>query len=182
MEENRNVSGLDDQTVRSRPASPEEIAYRDGYVRGKAAEEKTQQTYRRMDSIRAEQAAQARANEGASNGLLAGLLLAIIAACLGAAAYYLTREPQPAATEAPVERETTIIERTIENNREIIQNPPEVNLPDVQVPNVEINVPELPSAENTAPEPAAAEPESAVPAVEESAEAAPESEAVDPAQ
>lgn len=158
---NNNKTHMNDNTVKGRPASPEEVAYRDGYIRGRATEDQAQNQQRHMDDIRAEQMAQARANESASSGLLAGLLIAIIAACIGGGAYYFTRDTEPATTEAPVERETTIIERTVENNREIIQNPPEVNLPDIQVPEVDVTVPETPLTNSSEPVEATGEEKSA---------------------
>ena len=149
------ANNINDKTVKGRPASPEEIAYRDGYVRGRATEETAQRRYQRLENLQAEQIARSRANESASSGILLGLLLAIIAACIGGVAYYIAREPEAATTDAPVERETTIIERTIENSREVIQNPPEVNLPTIEAPDIEVNVPELPGADSSAPTEAA---------------------------
>ncbi len=162
--------------VQGRPATREEVAYRDGYVNGRTIEERQQYNHRTAERIRTEQNARTREANSASAGLLTGLLLALLAIGAGGLVYYLTQDSEPATTEAPVktpvERETTIIERTVENTREVVRDAPDVELPDVQMPDVNIQVPETapaetapaetaPAAEIAEPAPEAAEPATA---------------------
>ncbi len=162
---NQEMSGL-----HGRPATPEEIARRDGYVKGRSDENYAQGTIRTHERI----AAQSQANDSAASGLLVGLLVAVVAAGAGAALYFLTGDrPNPAPVAVPqIERETTKETTVIE--REVPAS--DVSLPDVQINVPDVNVPEVDAPDinitNESPEPAA-EPKSE-PAAEPAAESAPE--------
>lgn len=158
---NTGSSGL--EGVRGRAATPEEVAQRDGYVQGRNDEYATQSQMRAQEQL----AAQRRADDSAASGLLTGLLLALLAAGVGALAYFLLT-PRTDVTPATApqieretirERETTIIER-------------EAPTPDVSLPDVQIDVPDvsLPDVNITNEAPAEAEPTEA-PAAEAEAPA-----------
>ncbi len=154
--DNDNLDG-----VHGRPATPEEIAQRDGYARGRNDENYVQRNMREQERI----IAQSRANDSAASGMVFGLVIALLAAGAGAAFFFLggmgRDRPEITPAEAPqiqkevIEKETTIIERQA----------PAVSLPDVQVDIPEIKVPDIdvtgesePAAEEP---PATAEPEAA---------------------
>jgi len=152
---NQEISG-----VHGRPATPEELARRDGYVKGRNDESYAQGTIRTHERI----AAQSQANDSAASGLLVGLLVAVIAAGAGVALYFLTGDrtnPAPVAVpqiERETTKETTVIEREAPSPDvslpDVQINVPDVNVPDVNVPDVNVNVPDA-GAANEAPEPAA---------------------------
>ena len=142
--------------IHGRPATPEEVAQRDGYVQGRTDESYTQNQMRAQDRA----IAQSRANENAANGLMTGLLIALLAAGIGAALYFLTGDrtnvvpvsvPQT-EKETVREKETTIIEREVQA--------PDVSLPDVQIDVPDVSLPdvnitnEAPAADAPAAEPA----------------------------
>lgn len=163
-----------EETVNARPATRSEVAYRNGYVSGRVTENNLQ----RQNQEYKEERRQERANENAARGLLIGIIAtSAIALAVGAVffASYLNREgdtnlptiisvPESEKTEEDPqqkpEKETTIIERTVEKTQEVVPipeaQPPASSAPNVEVntpaPNVEVNVPAPPN-----PEPANAE-------------------------
>ncbi len=157
---NPNLGG-----VRGREATPEEIARRDGYVKGRTDENYVQGGLRSQERV----AAQAQVNDSAASGMIIGITIAVLAALVGAALYFLTGDRNNVAPvavpqierERTIEKETTVIEREVPS--------PDVSLPDVQVdvPDVQVNVPEVPAPDvnitNEAPAPAA-EPKAEEPA------------------
>lgn len=168
--DNENLSG-----VRGRPATPEEVAQRNGYVKGRSDEYATQNQMRAQERA----IAQTHADNSAASGLLTGLLLAMLAAGVGAALYFLTGDRTnvtPAVApqierETVREKETTIIEREV--------SAPEVNIPDVRVNVPDVSLPDV-NITNEAPAeeaaPKAAEPAPAEAASEPQPEAASEAE------
>lgn len=144
--------------VTVREATPDEVAYSDGYRQGqqagRVAEQRRAEAYARHDAQRAREAS------NAMNGLLLGLIVATAVGLLIGAIAYVTRTDNPAEPLAPAETEqipenTTIIERT----REVVPVPSEIETPDVNVDIVapEPAAPEAPAAEVGAPsEPAPA--------------------------
>jgi hypothetical protein len=138
--------------VYGRKVTPDEVSYRDGYVEGQLDRDSqaTREQYARE---------QISESNGVANGLLIGLVLAAIAGVVGGTLYYYNRTETAPAVVAPAspqpQQRTTIIERTIERTREAA--------PDVQVPNVQINVPQpspIISNPATAPAPAESQPAS----------------------
>lgn len=134
--QNDNLSG-----VHGRKATPEEIARRDGYVKGRNDENYVQGSLRSQGRV----AAQAQINDSAASGMLIGIIIAILAAVVGGAMYFLTGDRTNVAPiavpqierEKTIEKETTIIEREVPS--------PDVSLPDVQidVPEIQIEAPEV---------------------------------------
>ncbi|MGC1308615.1 MAG: hypothetical protein WA885_15420 [Phormidesmis sp.] len=153
--------------VRGREVTPEEIARRDGYVKGRNDENYQQQSLRSQERV----VAQSRENDSAASGMVFGLLIALLAAGVGAAFYFLSGDrTAPVAIpqiqkEKVIEKETTVIEKEA-------SEPPAVSLPDVRIETPDINVTnETPPAESApAVEPSA--PTSADPAAESSVEPA----------
>jgi cell division protein FtsN len=111
-----------ENSINARPINESEQSYRDGYYQGRAIENRLQTETRTSQS------------NGTSTGLFLGFLLAILAG-LGVAAFFIFNN-----SNAPVlspndststeieepnnpERETTIIERTIEKTQEVIPVP-----------------------------------------------------------
>ena len=156
--------------IHGRPATPEEVAQRDGYVQGRSDEHYVQRNLRDQERV----VAQSRANDNAASGLVFGLIIALLAAGIGAAFYFLSGDRTdvvPVAVpqiqkETTTEKETTVIER---------DSQPAVNLPDVQVNVPEVNVPDVNITNQTPAAPAAepvAEPKAApAPVAEPKAEA-----------
>lgn len=163
---NNHPSDEDLSGVRGREATPEEIAQRDGYVKGRTDENYVQQNLRGQEGA----IAQSRADDNAASGLLIGLFIALLAAGVGAALYFLSGDrTAPVAVpqiqkETTTEKETTIIER---------DNPqPALQLPDVQVDVPAVSVPDV-NITNEAPaqpQAAPAEPAAEAPPVEQPAE------------
>ncbi|MBD2105840.1 hypothetical protein [Nodosilinea sp. FACHB-13] len=164
-----------DTSINARPATPDEVAYRDGYVSGKSTEQLEQERRRTEEARIYEENARLRADNGISTGLILGMVLAAVAAIVGAVAYVYSDAndgriipvPQAPAPEAPAPEptnETTIIERTIERTQEAVPVPtapaPSAPAPAVQPPdiNVELNNPVAP-APSEAPEAPSAAPE-----------------------
>ncbi|MGB3310723.1 MAG: hypothetical protein WBG32_10770 [Nodosilinea sp.] len=146
-----------DASINARPVTNDEIAYRDGYVRGKSAEQLEQERRRAAEARLYEENARLKADSGASAGLILGLALAALAAVVGGLIYvYLddtapdTAVPTPEAVTPEPANETTIIERTVERTQEVIPAPSSAQPPDI---NVELNTPE--PAPAPAPAPAA---------------------------
>lgn len=150
----QNIEG-----VRGRPATPEEIAQRDGYVRGRQDESHVQRDLRDRDLREYDRViAQSRANDNAASGVVFGIAIAVVAAGVGIAAYFLLGGNDNSLTPAeapPVQRETVIERETI------IERPnaaPAESLPDVQIDVPDVNtVNEAPADADvqTQPEPAA---------------------------
>lgn len=158
--QNPNPNSQDfDTSVNARPATRDEIAYRDGYVRGKAAEQREYDRRRAAEARMYEENARLRADNGVSTGLILGFVLAGVAAVVGGALYVYNDMSTPTATpEATTPQEpstdTTIIQRTIERTREVVPAPTQIQLPEV---NPEINVtPPAPAPEAESSEPAPA--------------------------
>lgn len=172
----RNTDAYDrdfTDSVNARPVTKDEVAYRDGYVRGKSAEQLEQERRRAADARVYEANARARADDGVSIGLVMGLVLAAVAAVLGGALYFYnadqgtvtpapeTTTPQPGtpqpvapppATPQSSNNDTTIIQRTIERTREVVPVPSNVQTPPA---NVEINPPAEPAPQTAPPAPEA---------------------------
>jgi hypothetical protein len=158
----RNTDSYDrdfTNSVNARPVTRDEVAYRDGYVRGKSAEQLEQDRRRAADARMYEANARMRADNGVSTGLLMGLVLAAVAAVIGGALYVYNADqgtvtPTPEATTPATPQssnnDTTIIQRTIERTREVVPAPSNVQVPPV---NVEITNPSEPAPE-AAPAPA----------------------------
>lgn len=144
MTTNDNLSNQQPDNTIGRQPTPEEVARRDGYVRGRNDENYVQ------DSVRSQERAvvQARANDSAASGIVFGLCIALLAAGAGAAIYFLMGDRTEVAPvtvpqierEKTIERETTVIER--ESPAPTV-DVPDVNVPDVNVPDVNIQVPEV---------------------------------------
>ncbi|MBE9160708.1 hypothetical protein IQ265_28370 [Nodosilinea sp. LEGE 06152] len=146
-------------SINARPVTNDEIAYRDGYVRGKSTQQLEQERRRAAEARIYEENARLREDSGVSTGLILGLTLAALAAVIGGLIYVYSEEnatpgvtnPTPeAVTPEPANNETTIIERTIERTQEVVPAPSSVQPPEV---NVELNNPVQ------APAPAPAQPE-----------------------
>lgn len=121
-----------DDNVHGRKVTPSEASYRDGYVEGQAVE--------RSQAV-GDQYAREEVHEsnGVASGMVIGLAFAAVVGLVGGGLYFATRgEPDtvPVAAPAPAspqpQRNTTIIERTIERTKEAA--------PSVQAPDVKINV------------------------------------------
>ncbi|MGF1520271.1 MAG: hypothetical protein ACFCVB_21060 [Nodosilinea sp.] len=117
-------------TVNSRPVTPDEIAYRDGYVRGKSAEQLEADRRRAVAARRHEENARLRADNGVSTGVILGFVLAAVATIFGGVLYLYNNndsqspvDPTPEATSPEPAHETTIIERTIERTQAVIPAP-----------------------------------------------------------
>ncbi|PSR14499.1 hypothetical protein C8255_24060 [filamentous cyanobacterium CCP3] len=162
-----------DASINTRPVTNDEIAYRDGYVRGKSAQQLEQERRQAAEARIREENARLRADNGVSTGLILGLALAALAAVIGGLIYVYSEEnpvpgtanPTPeAVTPDPTGNETTIIERTVERTQEVIPAPSSVQPPDV---NIELNNPVQPPAAPAQPEAS----EAPVPPVQPEAEA-----------
>lgn len=126
-----------DKTINTRPATRGEVAYRNGYLQGRAAQQHVR--YRSQeDWVR-------RREIQDTNHVASGVVFGIVLACLAGAAVSVMSfvnqrngvapansagvvQPSSAQPQtAPVQRQTTIIDRTIERVREIIPTtPPEI--------------------------------------------------------
>jgi hypothetical protein len=139
-------------TIHTRQVSPSEIAYRDGYVQGRLSEQHYQ--YQAHQA----QAQRARETENAFNGFLLGMLLTAIVG-LGVGAFFLFAKPgtenplrdtvpapSPSASEPQkqADRQTTIIEKTIDKVREVVPTAP----PQIQIPPIKTTSPS-PNAQDT---------------------------------
>ncbi|MBE9113706.1 hypothetical protein IQ273_30495 [Nodosilinea sp. LEGE 07298] len=130
-----------ESSINTRPATNDEIAYRDGYVRGKSAEQLEQERRRAAEARIYEENARLQADRGISTGLILGLALAALAAVVGGLIYVYLEETDPgtavptpeAVTPEPTNNETTIIERTVERAQEVIPAPSSAQPPEVDV-------------------------------------------------
>ncbi|WP_155834674.1 hypothetical protein [Leptolyngbya sp. PCC 6406] len=134
--------------------TPEEVAYRDGYVEGSIQEnqahEDFQESQLHREELRLRQAQQvALSNSHTTTGVFFGMVLAILAALIGGILWTTNRsgnegtEPQPQGSEVPVrpdtpqsdtpQSDTTIIERTIERTQEVIPAPTRGSQPDINI-------------------------------------------------
>lgn len=121
-------------SVNARPVTRDELAYRDGYVRGKTAEQLQQERRRALNARMHEENARLQADNGVSTGLVLGLVLAAVAAVIGGILFVsssgTTVTPVPeattpeATTPEPTNNETTVIERTIERTQEVVPAAP----------------------------------------------------------
>jgi len=113
--------------VNTRPASADEVSYRDGYVHGRSLEQQSQSDRE-----------QVRESNSTANGLFIGVLFVALIG-MGAAAFFYanrsnepvrgsTTSPSPAAVQ-PQQKETTIIERTIDRTQEVVPAAP----PDIKI-------------------------------------------------
>ncbi|WP_017300148.1 hypothetical protein [Nodosilinea nodulosa] len=149
-----------ESSISARPVTKDEIAYRDGYVRGKSAEQLEYERRRAAEARIYEENARLRADNGLSIGLILGLILAAVAAVVGGLIYVYSDADTPGAVaptpettspEPASNNKTTVIERTIERTREAVPVPSSVQPPDI---NVEVpSTPEQPSS--PAPTPSA---------------------------
>lgn len=130
----------------SNPKLSHEVAYREGYQTGRDSERLSQQeTY------------SAREENSAASGLIIGLALASLAALAGGTIYFLNARNEPVEKTAPStqvvpvpdnsqprtnNKETTIIERTIDKTQKAIPVPqqPATNS-DADAPNINIELP-----------------------------------------
>lgn len=173
-----------------RPITREEKAYRDGYVSGSVKEERNQQYARERDR----QVAKENAEAAASNGWLFGILMATVIGLIAVVFYVLATDngpqvlPVPTATDSPtepsvnesktpkVERETTIIERTVEKVQDVTPTTIQVNVESPQqstTPAAE-TAPSTEPAEAKPAEPETTEPETTELETEPAAAEAPE--------
>lgn len=139
-ETDRNYTERSVDNVNARPVTSNEVSYRNGYVDGRATEN------------RKEYAQRARENNSAFGGLMLGILLTAAAGLVAGIFYFsnqqneLQEAPEPAVVE-PQEpnQETTIIERTIERTRDVVPVPQPEAAPEpsntAPESNVEINLP-----------------------------------------
>jgi hypothetical protein len=145
------------QTINTRKATPDEIAYRNGYTRGRNSDRKVTYTTPIV-----------RDANNTANGVLLGILLASLVGIITATFFILTKQEQPAVVETPlpqqtlpqsaqpnvvqpqpVQRETTVIERTTDRVQEVVPAAP----PDVQitVPTTQPSATANPSPSSVAP-------------------------------
>ncbi len=165
MTANNNPNDENLEGVHGRPATPEEVAQRDGYVRGRNDENYAQRNLREQDRA----IAQARSDDSTASGLVFGLAIAFLAASVGVAFYFLSSDRTPAPVAAPqiqkervVEKETTIIEKQApapaESLPDIQVDVPEVKVPDIDITNEPASAPAPAESEASAEPPAEAEP------------------------
>ncbi|PZO40403.1 MAG: hypothetical protein DCF17_11925, partial [Shackletoniella antarctica] len=81
-------------TVNSRPVTQDEIAYRDGYVQGKSADQLEEDRRRAAQARAYEENARLRADNGVSTGVILGLILAVVAAVFGGVFYLYNNDSQ----------------------------------------------------------------------------------------
>ncbi|MBD3885431.1 hypothetical protein IFO70_27275 [Phormidium tenue FACHB-886] len=129
--------------IHAREVTPDEVAYRDGYVQGQASEQQYQYTREQISE-----------SNGTANGMLIGLAFAALIGIGAGAFFYITRSNEPVQTQTasptpatsqpqqPQQR-TTIIERTIDRTKEVVPT----------TPDVQISVPAPQPSQETAPAP-----------------------------
>jgi len=133
----------------TRKVTPEEVAYRDGYVHGRAVENhvrdplqtihRQQDIARQQDLNRKEQRLRTEADNYIASGLVLGLFISLLAGLIGGLMYFLTRENQ---NEVILETPT----------QEVVPVPVETQvpaIPEASTPNVEVIVP---APQNTSPD------------------------------
>lgn len=163
---NKNTIDPLDEDINARPATPNEAAYAEGYVKGRATEKEVQH----------EKDLTVRDNNNAARGLLLGFLLFSVVGLVVGTVLYVGRDrsPEPTvpaipsaspeASDRPTkEKETTIIERerTIERTQEVVPVPQQAAPPSpAPPPKVEVNVPapESPNPDSNTQTPEAASP------------------------
>lgn len=112
----RNQSEFED-SINVRPITKSEKSYRDGYYQGRATENNLQ-----TENIIAKE-------EGTSIGLFIGLILAILTVLGITGLFFLNEEPTTVLDDSTSnetvepEKQTTIIERTIEKTQEVVPVP-----------------------------------------------------------
>ncbi len=128
------------RTVNTRKVTPDEVAYRNGYAHGRNSDRKVTYTTPIV-----------RDSNDTANGVLLGILLASLMGLITTAFFIMTRQDQPRVVETPlpqtlpqtlpqnaqpngvqpqpVQRETTVIERTTDRVQEVAPATP----PDVQI-------------------------------------------------
>lgn len=134
-------------TAHGRPATREEVAYRNGYTEAQLRE---QNRWMRMHNHQRSQ------SDNTPAGILIGLLLASALGIIIGGFYWASQtddvivpvlDPQPTEPEnaAPnvTERNTTVIERTVDRAQEVVPAEP---------PNVQITLPEAQSETDSAPQ------------------------------
>lgn len=150
-------------STNARPATRNEVAYRNGYVQGQNAKDRNLAAEERLAHERARYDLQAsRDNENAARGLLLGIFVMALLGLVGGALFLFNQreennlptiipvpqnnQPQNQAAPPSPKQETTIIERTIDRTQEVIpvpapqpQQPAEQPAP--QAPNIDINIP-----------------------------------------
>jgi hypothetical protein len=150
---NQNQRDRPQPTVMGRKATAEEVAFRDGYVNGRSAQDRSRAVQNQRDR------ASARTDDGIATGLTISFLLVATAGIVGAIAYSVTGPSNPAptveTTPEPGQVENTIIDRTIERTQEVLPAPPRVNWPDV---NIILPAGESPQPANTESDPNAPAP------------------------
>lgn len=111
------INPLDD-SINARPVNRSEIAYRNGYLQGQMVENRFQNERR------------AQENNNTIGGILLGIFLAASVGLAAIVFYYFNQNSEP--TPSPQmsepsnpEKETTIIEKTIERTQEIVPVPQE---------------------------------------------------------
>lgn len=128
-------------STNTRPATDDEIAYRNGYVRGKSAEQLEQERRRAAEARVYEENARLRADNGASAGLILGWAFAAAAALVGGLVYIYSTDATSgvanptleAPSPEPASSETTIIERTVDRPQEVVPAPSSVQPPEIDV-------------------------------------------------
>jgi hypothetical protein len=156
----RDLNSRDlEASLTTRPVTRDEVAYRDGYVSGKTAEQLEYDRRRAAEARMYEENARLRADNGVSTGLILGFVLAGVAAVVGGLLYVYNDIGGGAATPTPEattpqqpSNDTTIIQRTIERTREVVPAPAQIQLPDV---NVDVTPPPATTPEAEQPNPAA---------------------------
>ncbi len=136
------------------------LAYRDGYLHGRDTENRIQEENRIV-----------RENNSAATGLLYGITITALLGLIGGAIFLLTHRDQPSTRPVQVvpvpnmsqpqspQRQTTIIERTVNRTREVVPAPQQ------QAPATEA----APEAQTSPAQPGAVEPENTENEAQESA-------------
>ena len=138
-------------SIKGRPATPDEVAYRDGYVQGRVAQDNAQRAAH----------ARAQADSSAANGFLWGLLVVVIAVTAGGVFYYMGRGDIESPETPEVNVETPDAPDVTNINLEAPELP-EINVETPELPEVNVDAPELPG--NNAKSPEASDSEAATPA------------------
>lgn len=138
-------------TAHGRPATREEVAYRNGYTEAQLREQN-----RRMRAYNHQRSQR----DSTSAGVLIGILLASAFGIIVGAFYWASQtdevmipvlDPQPMEPKTTsenddpnvIERNTTVIERTVDRAQEVVPTEP---------PNVQINLPEPQNKTDSAPQ------------------------------
>jgi len=125
-------------SIPARRVTSEEVAYRDGYVHGRAVENRrhdplhpeqsdllhTTEQQRALD--RRERQLRTEADNYIASGLVLGLFISLLVGLIGGLMYFLTRQ---AETETVVEPEVEQVVPAVEP----VQTSPDANIPDVNI-------------------------------------------------